>query len=82
MGAQIRTPILPYISLIPVFGYFLRGTSIISSETASGGRAGLGLSPNLVCLPEGKMKELDMACLRVGWMIWSMQGSAWGNGEL
>ena len=28
MGAQVRTDILPYISLIPVFRYFLRGTSI------------------------------------------------------
>ena len=27
MGAQARTDILPYISLIPVFGYFMRGTS-------------------------------------------------------
>ena len=28
MGAQTRTDILPYMSLIPVFGYFMRGTSI------------------------------------------------------
>jgi len=27
MGAQTRTDILPYMSLIPVFGYFMRGTS-------------------------------------------------------
>ena len=27
IGARTRTDILPYISLIPVFGYFMRGTS-------------------------------------------------------
>jgi len=27
MGAQTRTDILPYISIIPVFGYFFRGSS-------------------------------------------------------
>jgi len=30
MGAQTRTDILPYMSLIPVFGYFMRGTSTVS----------------------------------------------------
>jgi len=29
MGAQTRTDVLPYISLIPVFGYLWPGTSII-----------------------------------------------------
>jgi len=28
MGAQTRTDVLPYISLIPVFGYLWPGTSI------------------------------------------------------
>ena len=32
MGAQTRTDILPYISIIPVFGYLLRGTSILYSR--------------------------------------------------
>jgi len=33
MGAQTRTDILPYMSLIPVFGYFMRGTSTIISTS-------------------------------------------------
>jgi len=28
MGAQTRTDVLPYISLIPVFGYLWPGTSM------------------------------------------------------
>ena len=30
MGAQTRTDVLPYISLIPVFGYLWPGTSTIT----------------------------------------------------
>jgi len=29
MGAQTRTDVLPYISLIPVFGYLWPGTSTV-----------------------------------------------------
>ena len=32
MGAQTRTDVLPYISLIPVFGYLWPGTSTISHK--------------------------------------------------
>ena len=32
MGAQTRTDILPYMSLIPVFGYFMRGTSSVAGS--------------------------------------------------
>ena len=31
MGAQTRTDVLPYISLIPVFGYLWPGISIVSA---------------------------------------------------
>jgi len=36
MGAQTRTDVLPYISLIPVFGYLWPGTSTILEYRHSG----------------------------------------------
>lgn len=35
MGAQTRTDILPYISLIPVFGHLLRGMSMMDMKHAA-----------------------------------------------
>ena len=41
MGAQTRTDVLPYISLIPVFGYLWPGTSSHSAPVGVRGRAGV-----------------------------------------
>jgi len=35
MGAQARTDVLPYISLIPVFGYLWPGASTMEPNTAN-----------------------------------------------
>ena len=69
-------PVIVYkiITAAVIIYYFLRNSISRLSRA--------WLSSNLISLPEDKMRELNMVCSRVGWMMWSMQGLVWGNGEL
>jgi len=49
MGAQTRTDVLPYISLIPVFGYLWPGTSSTMVDYSRSDRCRTSMFEYLIC---------------------------------
>ena len=66
MGAQTRTDVLPYISLIPVFGYLWPGTSTrVRALVRSQVGAGLPIFFSIV----GDQEKKKVFALKIPWDV-------------